>query len=271
MNLVNQNCKLRQTAMPHPALRMGWQHLLFLHWPVEDSQLRARVPRDLEIDTFDSQAYIGLVPFTMTRVRPRPLPGLPFAPRFYENFHETNVRTYVRHRTTGERGVWFFSLDAASLPAVIGARHWFRLPYFWSKMNVCATRSPANRIIEYSSRRIWPATQNANCNIRIQLHNQATKIAAQNTLEHFLVERYTLFSGDDNALFRGLVRHRPYQLQNATIETLHENLIAAAGIEYSKALPHVLYSPEARVEAWPLQNAAFRCKSDFSLKSLSKN
>ncbi len=232
---------------------MGWHHLLFLHWPVEVEHLRPLVPRDLQIETFDNQAYIGLVPFTMTRVRPRLLPGLPFAPRIYEDFHETNVRTYVRHRATGERGVWFFSLDASSLPALVGARSWFRLPYFWSKMSVRATRHSSNRILEYSSRRLWPAPQNAGCEVRLRLQNQMPQLAAKDTLEHFLVERYTLFSGDNRALFRGRVRHKPYQLQGASVEHLREDLIAAAGIEYSKAAPHVLYSPEARVEAFALQ------------------
>src|SRR4028118_853777 len=88
-------------------MRPGWHHLLFLHWEVEPGALQSLLPPGLELDLWQGRAYIGLVPFTMTRVRPRPVPSLPFAPRLFENFHETNVRTYVRHRD--QPGVWFFS------------------------------------------------------------------------------------------------------------------------------------------------------------------
>ena len=235
------------------ALRMGWHHLLFLHWPIDAAQLQFLVPRELEIETFEGAAYIGLVPFTMRRVRPRMLPGLPFAPRFYEDFHETNVRTYVRHRATGESGVWFFSLDAANFPAVVAARSWFHLPYFWSQMSLRSHRNARDLHIEYSNRRLWPSPKNCGCEVRVQVPNAAPHLAQVGTLEHFLVERYTLFSGDDNAIFRGRVRHKPYQLQKVDVESWREDLIGAAYIEYSKAAPHALYAREARVEAFSLQ------------------
>lgn len=263
---VRQNCyrffvtSIEKTLQNAPrerlALRMGWHHLLFLHWQTDADALQKRVPRALKIETFDGAAYIGLVPFSMTRVRPRVLPGLPFAPQLYENFHETNVRTYVRHRATGERGVWFFSLDAANLPAVLAARLWFKLPYFWSQMKLEIARDRNEQIIEYSNRRVWPSPNPCGCNVRIRVRDEAPHLAERETLEHFFIERYTLFSGHDNALFRGRVRHKPYRLQNATVENCSENLIRAANIEYSNQSPHVLYAREARVEAFALQPAA---------------
>ena len=44
-------------------------------------------------------------------------------------FPELNLRTYVKG-PDGRGGVYFFSLDAASLLAVVGARVAFGLPYF---------------------------------------------------------------------------------------------------------------------------------------------
>ena len=84
---------------------MRWHDLLFLHWPIRPELIRPLIPRDLELDTFDGCAGIGVVPFRMTGVRPRYLP-VAFG------FPELNVRTYVM--TPGKSGVWFFSLDAAS-------------------------------------------------------------------------------------------------------------------------------------------------------------
>lgn len=235
---------------------MGWHHLLFLHWEIEPEKLRPLVPRGLDLDLFEGRAYVGLIPFTMSRVRPRFLPGLPFAPRLYEDFHETNVRTYVRDRQ-GNRGVWFFSLDAASLLAVIAARTWFHLPYFWSKMTLTQTRRRNNNgtehAIHYHSSRIRPRPSSSVCDVQIVVANEAPHEAAPDSLEHFLVERYVLFSGDDTALFRGRVRHKPYRLQAARVQELREDLLRAAHIERPCSAPHVLYAAEARVEAFAIE------------------
>ena len=51
-------------------LHQNWHHLLFLHWEVPVSELQRMLPPELTVDTFDGKAYVGLVPFTMTGVRP---------------------------------------------------------------------------------------------------------------------------------------------------------------------------------------------------------
>ncbi|MCK6461741.1 MAG: DUF2071 domain-containing protein, partial [Planctomycetes bacterium] len=44
-----------------------WSEVLFLHWPVEPRALQAHVP--LELDLFDGRAWLGVVPFRMSRNR----------------------------------------------------------------------------------------------------------------------------------------------------------------------------------------------------------
>jgi hypothetical protein len=46
-------------------------------------------------------------------------------------FPELNVCTYVCHG--GKPGIHFFSLDAGSLLAVVGARATYRLPHFHAR------------------------------------------------------------------------------------------------------------------------------------------
>ena len=107
--------RIRPTWQPHrrSVMRQSWRDLLFVHWPIQPEELRPLVPSQLDIDLFEGTAYIGLVPFTMTGVRPVGVPPV----RGFSSFHETNVRTYV-HRNGLDPGVWFFSLDAANWPAV---------------------------------------------------------------------------------------------------------------------------------------------------------
>ena len=111
-----------------------WEELTFVHWRYPADVVQKALPAGLEVETFDGSAWIGLVPFAM-RVR---LPGSPSVP-WVSEFPETNVRTYVRG-PDGERGIWFFSLDAARLGAVVTARTTYRLPYFWSRMRVVRQR-----------------------------------------------------------------------------------------------------------------------------------
>src|SRR5579872_1671599 len=106
-----------------------WHDLLFAHWPLRPEAIRPLVPRELELDTFENKAWLGVIPFWMSGVRFRALPPMPTA----SAFPELNVRTYVRAPRDPEKpGVFFFSLDAASLLAVLGARAGFGLPYFWA-------------------------------------------------------------------------------------------------------------------------------------------
>ncbi|MFP5246752.1 MAG: DUF2071 domain-containing protein, partial [Thermoanaerobaculia bacterium] len=106
-------------------LHQNWHHLLFLHWEVPAAELQALLPQQLTLDTFEGKAYVGLVPFTLTGVRPVMVPPLPWI----SSFHEVNVRTYV-HQEGRNPGVWFFSLDASSAIAVAAARATYKLPYF---------------------------------------------------------------------------------------------------------------------------------------------
>src|SRR5262245_8592783 len=133
-------------------MKQIWHDLIFAHWPVPVDQLRPLIPARLQIDTYEGQAWIGVVPFHMSGIRPRLFPAIPWLTAF----PALNVRTYV---VTDEKpGVWFFSLDAANPVAVAIARRWFLLPYFHARMS-CREDSDG---ITYSSQRIHRAAPSAN-------------------------------------------------------------------------------------------------------------
>ena len=79
---------LNQTAhrpWPLPAgpwvMAQSWHDLLFAHWPIDVAELRTtlrpHIPDALAIDTFEDQAWIGVVPFRMSGVRLRATPAMP--------------------------------------------------------------------------------------------------------------------------------------------------------------------------------------------------
>ncbi len=221
-----------------------WRDLLFIHWTISPDVLRPLLPAGLEIDLFDGQAWLGLVPFAMRGVRPWWSPAVPGV----SNFLETNVRTYVVRN--GEPGVWFFSLDAANSLAVRIARSKWALPYFRSNMSL---QKSGNRIT-YTGSRIWPEPADAVYTIDAELSAKTPEVAELDTLEHFLVERYLLFAESKRGeLLRGQVHHTPYTFQPATITQCDETLSTAAGVPPCEEIAHVCFSPGVDVEIFPLR------------------
>jgi hypothetical protein len=234
-----------------PVMYQRWAYLLFLHWEVPESMLRPLVPPELTIDTFDGKAYIGLVPFTMTGVRPVGLPAVPGI----SNFHETNVRTYVHHRGK-DPGVWFFSLDAAQRLAVKLAQWFFKLPYHFARMSLKTEGgAAAPGAVRYFTERLWPGPTPASCQVDYEVDAVQPSSAAPGTLEHFLVERYILFAKKDAGLKLGRVHHVHYPLQPARVRSLRENLIAAAGITRPDTPPPLVhYASEVQVDIYGLED-----------------
>lgn len=222
-----------------------WESLLFLHWRVPVEMLRPKIPAALEIDTFDGSAWVGLVPFAMKGVRLKGLPPVPGT----DDFLETNVRTYVHHKGAAP-GVWFFSLDAAAWLPVQVARTVWKLPYHHAQM---AMQHAADGTVSYSTTRRAPPPLPAHCAVTYRPVG-SPQAAEPGTLEHFLAERYLLYTAvGDGSLRRGQVYHTPYPLQRAEVDTLDESLLAASGIVRPDAAPLAHYAAGVSVEIFPLQ------------------
>ena len=230
-------------------MHQNWHHLLFLHWQVPPGELQRLIAPELTIDTFEGNAYVGVVPFTMTGVRPVLTPPLPWI----SNFHEINVRTYV-HLRGRDPGIWFFSLDASSSIAVAAARAAYKLPYFHSEIEFFASKDPLPDV-QFDSKRNDPTgTTPANARIRYKPIEGIVTQASPGTIEHFLIERYILYSADDDHnLYRARVHHQPYPIQRADLLELDETLIWAAGIRRSEVHPLRHYAREVNVKIYPIE------------------
>ncbi len=248
-DLIDRIGPTREPGRRH-VMRQKWRDLLFLHWPIPFEQLRPLVPPQLDLDLFEGTAYVGLVPFTMTGVRPVGLPPV----RGISTFHETNVRTYV-HRQGRDPGVWFFSLDAANRLAVFLARTFFHLPYFEVRMFL--QREPAERPTDprpilYAGVRRRPHPRPASYLIRGLPCGQAHP-AEFGTLEHFLVERHLLYALANDQLYVGQVHHCPYPVQSAKLLSLDETLLAAAGLSRPDVPPLAHFSDGVDVKIYALE------------------
>lgn len=215
----------------HPVMMHRWELLTFLHWSYSVDDVQRLLPPGLTVETFDGDAWVGLVPFHM-RVSP---PGVT-APPWLGRFCETNVRTYVTD-AHGRRGVWFFSLEAARLAAVVAARVTYRLPYFWARMSLEATPER----LAYLSRRRWPgAGPRSSVAVRPGALVPAAEVTA---LEHFLTARFRLFShAGDGALRYADAEHPPWELRRVEVERCDDELVAAAGLPQPVGPPLAHYS-----------------------------
>jgi uncharacterized protein YqjF (DUF2071 family) len=226
-----------------------WHHLLFLHWEIPPAELQALIPSQLTVDLFEGKAYVGLIPFTLTGVRPMLLPPLPGV----SAFHEVNVRTYVHHQGR-DPGVWFFSLDASSSLAVEAARLAYKLPYFHASIDFMPSDDPLPQI-NFSAHRSDPRGPSpAHAHLRYAPVEGPAAPATPGTIEHFLIERYVLYSTDsDHQLHRARVHHQPYPVQRAEMANLDETLVWAANVRRSTTAPLRHYAREVNVKVYALE------------------
>jgi uncharacterized protein YqjF (DUF2071 family) len=223
-------------------MSMRWHDLAFLHWPVEAAALRPFIWPLLELDTFEGQAWLGVTPFRMTRVRPRWLPPAPAL----SAFPELNVRTYVTEG--GKPGVWFLSLDAGNPVAVWLARWTFHLPYYRARMSCIADDGG----VTYKSLRTHRGAHPASFVGRYEPAGDVYR-SRRGTLEYWLTERYCLYTVARGILYRGEIHHAPWPLQAASVEIEANTMAEATGLRLPRDPPHTHFARELDVVAWMLE------------------
>jgi uncharacterized protein YqjF (DUF2071 family) len=219
-------------TIERPVMMHRWDRLTFLHWSFPPAVVQRLLPAGLEVEPVDGRAWVGLVPFFMKVSTPRTRPVL-----WLTEFCETNVRTYVRD-AAGRSGIWFFSLDAARLGAVVVARTTYRLPYFWARMALA--ESPGR--IEYSCGRRWPGPRGARSHQVIEI-GEPFAPAELTAFDHFLTARWILFSVHGGRRRFARAWHEPWVLHHATASVCDDELLAAAGLPQPNDEPIVHYSP----------------------------
>jgi len=213
-----------------------WDDLLFSHRRGDAEALRRHLPDGLQLEEHDGSAWLGVTPFEITALRARGTFPLPVV----SSFRELNVRTYV---TDGEKpGIWFFSLDASSALAAEAARRLYKLPYFRADITL---ERRAGRIFYECVRDEKSAFSGSYKAAGAAFQAEAT------SLEHFLTERYCLYTAERGRLYRAEIHHRPWALRPAEA-TIDLNTMPPDDIGLDGA-PLLHYSGQQDVVIWPLR------------------
>ena len=222
-----------------------WRNLSFLHFAADPEEIQKTLPEGLTVDTFpDSsgkeKAWVGLVPFDIPDLTLGRRLRVPTA----SSFLETNVRTYV-HCDGKLPGVWFYSLDAQSRLACLGARASFGLPYYPARMSFQTEGS----LMRYKGER------GSNSRIAYEVEVEVgppRPSALPGSLNFFLIERYLLFSRFMGKLLTCQVHHHPYPLREAITRAEMQTLTQAGGIP-TRPFTTTHFSDGVDVEIFPLR------------------
>ena len=221
-----------------------WDELTFLHWRYEPDEVQRLLPAGLEVETM-RRLGVG-----------RPGPVLPAGRAPRRAARSRGCRSSPRPTCaptcaapTASRGIWFFSLDAARLGAVVVARATYRLPYFWSRMRARARR-PDDPL------RVPAALAGtAGCAEPRSTSRSASRYAPDELteLDHFLTARWALYSAPRSRPPPRPGLPRPVAAAPGRRRShLDDELVAAAGLPQPEGEPLVHYSPSVEVRiGWP--------------------
>jgi hypothetical protein len=220
---------------PH-VVAMDWRDAMFAHWPVDPAIVGETLPEGVEVATYEGDAWLGVIAFVMENIRPRGFPlGL--------SFGELNLRTYVRG-PGGDRGIYFYNLDATDPLGVSVARLLYQLPYYRGTMEI--DRQAGG--VEFVSHRIHPGVPSAHFDGTYRPRGDVFEAGAGSLVE-FLVENYHFLTAGGDRLFRGDVAHGPWPMHEAEAEIRTNTLFEANGFEHPGGDPLVHYSPGVNVTA----------------------
>lgn len=180
-----------------------WNNAVFLHWEVDAKELATHIPSNLELDLFKDNAWVSLVAFTMQNIRPKYLPA--FLP--ISNFHEINIRTYVKYKN--KPGVYFLSIEGGKRISCEIAKRVSELPYRYSSMK--------RKDAYYSSSN---DDHKDSFSMEYLVQQSVTKKAS---LDYWLTEKYALFQNIEGAINSYEIHHVEWPTNNIELKSFSVN------------------------------------------------
>lgn len=208
-----------------------WEDIYFLHWPVNKEEIRSYIPEPFTINEYEGMAWLSIVIFTARHTKFRKFPKA----LSYPSFHQINVRTYVNFGI--EKGVYFFSIYAND-PLFVKGGNLINLPFINSRIK----RGPFSTEI---------ADGKLSCTFsKTELENKF--IPKRGSLEHFLTEKYCIWSLRGNKIIKLPITHLPWALQRVEVMIKENRLIGEKTL--SKNPPIAYYAPSMTAFIHPPEN-----------------
>lgn len=208
-----------------------WRGVIFLHCKADKQLLQQYLPKGTQLDLFNNEAWLSIVPFSGCNAHPRLFPPIPAI----ANFHEVNLRTYV---TDGNMpGVCFHDIKANNAVQVFFNRL-IGLPYRQSTI-----------------------TRTANGDERYQLHNAkqtmldlafttGDALQQKSPLDKWLTERYCCYQQTATGTYRYPIHHIEWPLQQVQLQRAEVNWNYKSIHLTENRIELVHYSPGLSVLFW---------------------
>jgi uncharacterized protein YqjF (DUF2071 family) len=233
-----------------------WLDVIFVHFRISPERLALLVP--LPLDLHQGDAYVSLVAFTQSNLRPSfggRIAALLASPLARHEF--LNVRTYVRcgdgagaGAGASASGIFFMTEWIPNrLAALVGPRT-YGLPYRLGRLSYRGMR----REIEAAGRGLTIAVRGMSAS-PMQLAAPAAgrrermgeAPMPRETFDEFLLERYTAFTSRNGIVRRFDVEHVPWPQRRVEVDLIDTSLLALSGPWLEDAeLVAAHYSPGVR-------------------------
>jgi uncharacterized protein YqjF (DUF2071 family) len=233
-----------------PLFLADWIDAVFVHFAVEPADLQPQIP--FELDLFDGRAYLSLVAFTQRKLRPC------FGGRLTQWLsgpiaeHEfLNVRTYVR--VHGEPAIHFIVEWIPNRLAIILGPPTYGLPYRFGQIEYRAGVEGD----EFEG----DVTADGRLSYRAMIPGDAPmEPAAPESLDEFLLERYTAFTCCRGVARRFRIHHAPWPQAPLELRLTEDSLLQNSGVwprstrfigaSFSPGVHDVLIGWPQRIRAW---------------------
>jgi uncharacterized protein YqjF (DUF2071 family) len=221
-----------------PLFLAAWDRAVFINYEADARLLQSQVP--FELDLRDGRAFVSIVAFTLSRMRPRlggRLGEWLLKPIATHEF--LNVRTYVRH--AGEPGIFFLAEWLSNPLSVRLGPHSFGLPYRFGRLAY-------EHATDGSELRGTVTAREGTLEYNGTIDHDAFAPSEAGSLNEFMLERYTAFTQHRTRRRFFRIWHEPWQQAPTEIEVPSHSLLASTGTWWESAeFIGATYSPGAEV------------------------
>ena len=216
------------------SLALTRRDVLLAHWSLPREELARRLPGGLVADTFAGRAWLGVAAYRVSDFRIRGLPPLPGV----ASFLQLEVRAPVTWK--GRPGLWLFQLETGKQLVAEVLKRTHRLPAYGARLSLREDDAGCRHF------EAWRDGHRFAVDYTPGGHPFA---AVPGTLDHFLTERYALYTGDGGRLYGIELNHLPSPLEQASAAFGPTTLTPPP----PAGEPNLLYSAVEDVLLWPLE------------------